>query len=405
MKEDNFLETVNHLKVLLEKDRLPTFFEELQKIALSYNISNEIKKSFSLLLADYNHHYNQFIKGILGDNWSNKKSEINDRALGLLDQLKKDSNLNTIFQIINKEPISNPVVKPEDFRSLIFDMEVRFEDKIQKLEKVINQYQKELKGFKNFKESIENQFEKYKLNFAPHLQHLKQIMLSSDSVSTSEILRNKLKEYLKLYQYFSPFLKSPMQYLDFIAFGIASFYKKELQEAEFFFREAIKINKDDYLAYVRLAGILFHQNKLNDVIPLLNKAMELNPNYPATHYNIGCYYLGKEEYEISKRYLTQAIFLKGDYIKAYNNLALTYIETKDYNLAISTFDKVLEIDLYYSFAYYNKACIFSMQRKVAETLLNLERSISLDENCLLKARDDSYFKWLHNNQHYKKLIL
>ena len=60
-----------------------------------------------------------------------------------------------------------------------------------------------------------------------------------------------------------------------------------IQEAEAIYRELISSGTSNHLVYGNLAAICGMQGKFDELIQLLRKTLQLNPNYPQAHNNLG----------------------------------------------------------------------------------------------------------------------
>ena len=59
------------------------------------------------------------------------------------------------------------------------------------------------------------------------------------------------------------------------------------QEAERIYRDLITSGTKNHIVYGNLAAILGMQGRFNELIDLLRKTIELEPNYPDAHNNLG----------------------------------------------------------------------------------------------------------------------
>lgn len=86
------------------------------------------------------------------------------------------------------------------------------------------------------------------------------------------------------------------------------------------------------------------------------------------------------------------------------NRSSVFIKLERFNEALSDCNKVLEIDKTIGAAYYNKACVNSLQGKRDEALEMLKKSIIYDPRSKEIAKDDEDFKNLSDDSDFKKLI-
>jgi tetratricopeptide (TPR) repeat protein len=99
---------------------------------------------------------------------------------------------------------------------------------------------------------------------------------------------------------------------------------------------------------------LINEDKYNEAIQALDKAIEINPRYPDAWHNRGnaLYYQG--EYGAAINAYDRAIEINPQYAEAWYNKGLAVQNLGDKNEAIKAFDKAIEINPQYAEAWYNK---------------------------------------------------
>ena len=60
-----------------------------------------------------------------------------------------------------------------------------------------------------------------------------------------------------------------------------------LQEAESIYRELIAAGTNNHIVYGNLAALCGMQGRFSELIKLLGRTLEIKPNYPEAHYNLG----------------------------------------------------------------------------------------------------------------------
>jgi Tfp pilus assembly protein PilF len=133
-------------------------------------------------------------------------------------------------------------------------------------------------------------------------------------------------------------------------------------------------------AHYKMSLSHFNENNITAALKELLLAYEYDPeNYDINHL-LGIAYLNKNDYINAEKYLKEAIRLKSDSPKAYNNLGIIYLETKRYDDAIEQFNKAAGNILYetpevaYNYlgwAYYKKGD-FVQAKKAYEKSIELE---------------------------------
>ena len=127
----------------------------------------------------------------------------------------------------------------------------------------------------------------------------------------------------------------------------------KLQEAEAIYREMIAIGSTHHAVFGNLAAVCGMQGRPEEVIELLNKAIELKPDYPDAYNNLGIAL--QEQGELTKAIASfdKAIELKPDYPEAYSNLGVALQEQGELTRAIASFNKAITLKPDYQEAHYN----------------------------------------------------
>ncbi|MBK7872651.1 MAG: tetratricopeptide repeat protein [Saprospiraceae bacterium] len=132
----------------------------------------------------------------------------------------------------------------------------------------------------------------------------------------------------------------------------------------------------------------------------LDKAIILCPEFPAANYNKGTVYKSMGKFDKAISAYKEAIKNKENYYEAYNSLAAMYIKTKEFKEAESILDNLIASNNQNSKAYYNKACLFSLQKNKEFALIYLEKAIKLDSELKKAAIKDEDFSWLKETEEF-----
>ncbi len=88
--------------------------------------------------------------------------------------------------------------------------------------------------------------------------------------------------------------------------GTISYQTKRYKEAEKYFREALERDPEAYSPLVNLGGALLSQGRIEESLPVNERAVTIRPDDPLAHSQLGqsCYFLGK--LDEAERHLKQA---------------------------------------------------------------------------------------------------
>ena len=119
-----------------------------------------------------------------------------------------------------------------------------------------------------------------------------------------------------------------------------------------------KLDNKSAVIYFRAVSRL-NAGKLNESIPMLNKIIDLSPEFYQAYYHRGIAYSQREDYDMGIMDFTKTIELNPEDAWAYNGRGLAFVRSmKQYDLAIADFQKALEIDPEFAEAYHNRGTAY-----------------------------------------------
>lgn len=168
-----------------------------------------------------------------------------------------------------------------------------------------------------------------------------------------------------------------------------------------YIQQAIDLKADHPYYYSIKADICNHFKKYNAAIDACNQALELNPNLKEAYGNrsVAYWYLGfsgQAHLDLDK--VVQ--LSNGTDAKAYHNKAVFFKDEKKYQEALTYYNKAIELQPDYAFAYYNRGKLYLLLNDQAtacsDFLTAVELGLSLDKegmankfieqnNCLIKS--------------------
>ena len=110
-----------------------------------------------------------------------------------------------------------------------------------------------------------------------------------------------------------------------------------------------------------------------------NKAVINSLNIEKNPYNImGVSYYHIGDYEMAISSYNKAIELDPEYTEAYNNRGSAYLQRGDYDAAISDFDKAIELNPRFTDAYNNLGYVYDAKGDYAKAIQNYDQAIELN---------------------------
>jgi tetratricopeptide (TPR) repeat protein len=105
--------------------------------------------------------------------------------------------------------------------------------------------------------------------------------------------------------------------------------------------------------YNTLGLLLEKKDRLNDAVAAYKRAIELDKNYPVSHYNLGLLYLRLGQPALAQAEIQESLRLRPQNATAWYNLGTTAINRGENEKAISALKKAVEIDPRYTGAWLN----------------------------------------------------
>ena len=135
--------------------------------------------------------------------------------------------------------------------------------------------------------------------------------------------------------------------------ALEQFQQGHLEEAEVIYRKFIEEGAISDTIFSNLAAICGMQGKTQEIIPLLRKAIAINPNLPDAYNNLGNALKEKGDLQAAIDAYRQALVIKPHYAEAYSNLGIALQDQGDLQAAIDAYRQALVIKPDYPEAYNN----------------------------------------------------
>lgn len=146
--------------------------------------------------------------------------------------------------------------------------------------------------------------------------------------------------------------------------------------------DVIHLNKSARANYNYGSALMEENNKLQAQkgIPFLKKAIEIYPDYIDAYNNLGVSYMNIKDYSAAIPVFNQLIQKDDNYSKAYFNLAFCYYQQKNYSHAIEWFKKLILIRNDFTLGYYYLAMCYGDQGNFIPAIEYLDKTIALQAN-------------------------
>jgi protein O-mannosyl-transferase len=148
-------------------------------------------------------------------------------------------------------------------------------------------------------------------------------------------------------------------------------HKKKLEEC-------IKISPDEPIAYNDLACFYLDQNKLNDALILINKAIELSKNWSWAWSNKGGILCNMGKLEESLKSFDIAIEINPNFPESWDGRGVTLFYLDRDEEALKCYDRAIELKPELYSAWKNKAYLLGKLKKFDEALTCFDKAIQLN---------------------------
>jgi len=151
-----------------------------------------------------------------------------------------------------------------------------------------------------------------------------------------------------------------------------------LDQAEKNYREILKVMPMNANA-LHLLGVLLNQKRKNKTaVDLISQAIQISPNQPIYHNNLGNAYRDSGLYEPAIACYQKAIQIKPDLSEAHINLGIAYHQLADFDRATAAYQMAIMLKPDSAEAYYNLGNTFKEQGLFDEAICCYQRSATIN---------------------------
>ena len=120
--------------------------------------------------------------------------------------------------------------------------------------------------------------------------------------------------------------------------------------------------------------------------------VKMNPNDPLTYYQRGVDYCNKGEFDMAISQFNKALDLDPKYVLAYINRGIAYGQKGDFDRAFSDFNKAISLEPGFYLSYYNRGYTYALNNQVDMAISDYSRAIELNPQFALAYynRAESY---------------
>jgi predicted O-linked N-acetylglucosamine transferase (SPINDLY family) len=159
--------------------------------------------------------------------------------------------------------------------------------------------------------------------------------------------------------------------------AVAHHQAGQLPQAEALYRQILEA-APNHAGALHLLGVIASQFGHHEpAIELIDRAIQITPQYPDAHFNRGkaLFALGRNQAAL-KSY-DQAIHCKQDYAEAYCNRGSVLYRLQQYDSAVQSFDRAIELKPQFAEAHHNRGSALNAMHQYQAALASFDKAIQL----------------------------
>jgi ADP-heptose:LPS heptosyltransferase len=169
--------------------------------------------------------------------------------------------------------------------------------------------------------------------------------------------------------------------------------RNDIAGAESLYRRILERRNDDAVALEYLGVIASKAHRHDDAERLLTRALELNPEAPEFHNNLGLLRHAQADMEQAAACYRRALQLAPDNAAAHNNLGLALYESGRLEAAIASFREAVRLSPEFAEAHWNLALALLRNGEYPEGFLEHEWRMRFPQHQASWARKKKYPEW------------
>jgi len=142
----------------------------------------------------------------------------------------------------------------------------------------------------------------------------------------------------------------------------------------------LAVTTDNALAHAKLGWDLMTSNELEEALPHLRAAVDLDPTDPLNYINLGICLDANQQPALAIDQYKRAIGVSSDPAQlatAYTDLGAAYYEVGNYSEAHQSYDRALQLNPSLPDTYFNRGLLFAKEGRMEEAVADYQRSIEL----------------------------
>jgi len=170
-----------------------------------------------------------------------------------------------------------------------------------------------------------------------------------------------------------------------------------------YYDKAINSGDDSGLVYLLRGLTKSNKGDYDGAINDFNKVIELAPDASVAYTYRGYAQYKKGDIDSAIKDYDKAIEIHPEFAYAWYRKGSTLLRLGRYEEALKVLDKSIELEPENADAWYSRAGTYSLKNDKPNALTDLNKSVSLNAKLKAEAKKDDAFKWLWEDEEFKKL--
>jgi tetratricopeptide (TPR) repeat protein len=153
--------------------------------------------------------------------------------------------------------------------------------------------------------------------------------------------------------------------------------QKKVEQAQFNFLKALRLNPEHAFAHNNLGATFIEQNRFTEAIPHFRAALKTHPDDAESHNHLGVALSRLRQPEEAIIHYKQAINLNPNFLLAYNHLGMTLSEMGKFTEAESSYRKAIALNPNYAEAHNNLGTALGNMKKFDEAIAHYKEAIRI----------------------------
>jgi tetratricopeptide (TPR) repeat protein len=170
------------------------------------------------------------------------------------------------------------------------------------------------------------------------------------------------------------------------------------------YHQVIKIDEANEYAYLGIGLNLYTLEKYPEAIFYLEKLTKLDPKHVDAYYYLGLAHKRSQNIVLADEALNIALSLSPKRLDILHTKASLMYDLENYEAAILTYNKILEIESKDALGWYDLACCYALQGNSESALSSLTRAIELPDRFMQHARTDADLISIRDLKPFQQLL-